>query len=209
MNVVGLFPTPLIMDNVKNDLDIKELSSIIALSADKSQLILNGENGNAFYKDTRILNAYPNLLKFLKDKVNHFLHNIYGEDTTLTITQSWLNVNPTGSYHHVHNHKNSIISGVLYIECDKDSGDFRLYKNDAACRTIGGVVNRHNTFTYDFVKFTPEKFDLYLFPSHMKHSVDENKSDTTRLSLAFNTFYVGELDNIWDSLSQLKIENAF
>ena len=37
--------------------------------------------------------------------------------TTLRITQSWLNRIEPQSYHPMHNHKNSYLSGILYIKC--------------------------------------------------------------------------------------------
>jgi uncharacterized protein (TIGR02466 family) len=206
MNVVGLFPTPLLIENIKPNLDMKEVDLLVEFSKQKENLIENIGNGNSFYKDTRILKILPNLEIQLTKKVNDFLLNIFGEhNSKLKITQSWLNINPKNSYHHMHSHKNSILSGVLYIECDENSGAFKLYKPEALCRDIGGIVNEHNPFTYDFVKFVPNKFDLYLFPSNLKHSVDTNESTTNRLSLAFNTFYIGEVDTISDSLSQLTI----
>jgi len=206
MNVVGLFPTPFYVENIKQKLDTKEIDLLVELSTQKENLIENIGNGNSFYKDTRILKSLPNLNLELTKKVNEFLSNVFGEhNSKLTITQSWLNINPTDTYHHMHSHKNSIVSGVLYIECDENSGAFKLYKPEALCRDIGGIVNEHNAFTYDFVKFVPNKFDLYLFPSNLKHSVDTNKSTTSRLSLAFNTFYIGEVDSVYDSLSQLTI----
>ena len=35
--------------------------------------------------------------------------------------------------------------------------------------------------------------ELILFPSHLEHSVPENKSDMERISLSFNTFSDGIL----------------
>ncbi len=34
------------------------------------------------------------------------------------ITQSWLNYTETNQYHHKHQHPNSLVSGVFYINCD-------------------------------------------------------------------------------------------
>ena len=36
----------------------------------------------------------------------------------LQITQSWINLNPTGSMQHGHIHANSVISGVFFLQKD-------------------------------------------------------------------------------------------
>jgi len=206
MNSLGIFPTPFVIVNLEKELDLFEVDKLIEFSKNKEELIDNSENGNAFHKNTKLIDSLPNLHSILTRRSNEFLHNVMGEQkSNLKITQSWLNINPPGSYHHLHSHKNSILSGVLYIDCMETSGEFRVYKHEALRRDIGAVVTNHNLFTYDYIKFIPNKFDLYLFPSNLKHSVEKNESDKNRLSIAFNTFYQGELDTIFDSLSQLTI----
>jgi uncharacterized protein (TIGR02466 family) len=206
MNTLGLFPTPFVIDNIEKELDIFEIEKLIEFSKNKEELIDNFENGNFFHKNTKIIDSLPKLNSILTEKTNKFLYNVMGEQkSNLKITQSWLNVNPPESYHHFHSHKNSIVSGVLYIDCMESSGEFRVYKPETLKRDIGGGVIEHNPFTYEYIKFIPNKFDLYLFPSNLKHSVEKNKSDKNRLSIAFNTFYLGELDTNFESLSKLTI----
>ena len=41
----------------------------------------------------------------------------------LKITQSWINFTKKGEYHHPHAHPNSLISGVFYVEADKDKAE--------------------------------------------------------------------------------------
>jgi hypothetical protein len=52
--------------------------------------------------------------------------------------------------------------------------------------------NFYNDRSY---RITPQEGMILLFPSYLKHQVDYNKSNDTRLSLAFNYFIKGELSS--------------
>ena len=206
MNTIGLFPTPLVTDNIREHLDQQELKQLTNLTQHAEDL-LDHNHGNKFHKNTYLLHTLPvtRLNELLTKRVNDFRADVMGESRTrLVITQSWININPPGSQHSAHRHKNSIVSGVLYINCDQNSGNVKFHNNQLLTREVGGEVDRHNPFTYEFVSFTPDQFDLYLFPSNLKHSVDINKSNINRLSLAFNTFYSGMIDD-GEELSQLTV----
>ena len=44
----------------------------------------------------------------------------------------------------------------------------------------------------------PQENMLLLFPSYMPHAVPDNIIETTRVTLAFNTFYTGSIGNDHD-----------
>jgi uncharacterized protein (TIGR02466 family) len=195
MKITPIFPTPFASENIGNIVDKFEINSILTLSKEKNNYILNsGSNMNYFHKNTYILDLSPLLKKIVLEKVNFFIRDILGEtDSSLKITQSWININPTGATHHQHSHINSIISGVLYLYVDEFTGNFLVHKNTNSV-TVGNNIEKYNDFTYEYIYFTPTNMDLYIFPSYLKHSVEENKSSKERISLSFNTFYNCELD---------------
>ena len=43
------------------------------------------------------------------------------------ITQSWLNYIDENQYHPMHYHPNSVVSGVLYLDCDKDNDRIHFF----------------------------------------------------------------------------------
>ena len=125
------------------------------------------------------------------------------------ITQAWLNVYETQASNPVHTHKNSIVSGVLYLNCLEDLPDNKtdginfLNYSRQMFADIELPVTSFTTFStsYDSSEFTANAFrlpvvtgDLVLFPSSLRHSVNLNQTtDQRRISLSFNTFVFGEL----------------
>ena len=75
----------------------------------------------------------------------------------------WINFIEHGDVNNWHNHGGHI-SGVIYIDND-----------------VGLTTNFE-----DGTKFLGKRGDIILFPSIFKHMVEENKSNKTRLTYAFN-----------------------
>ena len=87
----------------------------------------------------------------------------------------WFNVAKPGDSTGWHNHKEkATLSGVYYIKIPKKSGDifFRKKRNDLwvkwAVKSLAGK--------------------MLLFDSRLEHSVEMNKSNNIRISLAFNLY---------------------
>jgi len=197
MKVVELFPTPMMIVNVGPELDMEEITKLKLLSLDRKNLIPNGNNGNFFHKNVDLLKNYlidSNLEKTIQKYLGIFLKDIWLEkEAEIRVTGSWLNINPPNTIHHEHFHMNSILSGVLYIETDTNCGDFVVHKTKANTRQIGSFSFGENKFVEKFQTFSPKKYDLHIFPSTLEHSVSQNKSNKTRMSFSFNTFYKGEI----------------
>ena len=110
----------------------------------------------------------------------------------LKITQSWLNYTNKTQYHHKHYHHNSVISGCMYINAikDKDSIVFgkRMTGDNWQLQALEQNYFNCNEFTVNV-----GTGDVVLFPSNMLHSVPKTNHEHTRVSLAFNSFWEGEL----------------
>ena len=134
---------------------------------------------------------------FLKEKLMFFVMDyFYGFmrvelKTKIDFTESWLNKTEKGQMHHRHWHPNSILSGVLYLSTEGDTGKIRF------------VNSQYNSFEFDTVEpsiynastwaLTPEIGKVALFPSSLEHMVDTYEGNTPRISLAFNTFVKGPI----------------
>jgi uncharacterized protein (TIGR02466 family) len=198
MKIVELFPIPMLVVNIKSELDAKEIHKLKLLSLDRANLVTNGQNGNMFHKEADLLlNYLPNsqLEKTLQKYLDIFLYDVWLEkEAKVKITGSWVNINPKGTMHHKHYHSNAILSGVLYLDTDaKNNGAFQTHKPEANARQVAGYAFGANQFTEQFRNFYPENYDLYIFPSTLDHSVDYNRSEKARMSFSFNAFYYGEL----------------
>jgi len=213
MQILELFPTPVMIVNIKEEIKESEIFNIKKLSLDKKNLIPNGNNGNFFHKNVDVLkNHIPNskLEKTLNKYIDIFLKDIWLEkEAELVITSSWFNINPKHTIHHEHRHPNSILSGVLYLNTDEKSGDFVMYNSKAYSRQVSSFAFGSNKFVEKTKNYCPKLYDLVIFPSDLKHSVLPNASNYDRMSLSFNTFYNGEIymnpRNAVTSLTGLKL----
>jgi uncharacterized protein (TIGR02466 family) len=149
---------------------------------------------NLVSKETYLLNL-PTLTKlkeFVQFNLNNYWHDVMKVTTKvpIEITQSWLNFNPKGTFHHMHHHSNSIVSGVIFVQ---GKGSFLAERG----------INHFPMWdlAYDEVTlFNSEKWEveatrghLILFPSSVKHTVKENTEEEERVSVAFNTMARGPL----------------
>ena len=99
----------------------------------------------------------------------------------------------TGEFHHKHEHPNSYLSGVLYINADPEKDKIYFYKN--GYKRISLPTNNYNPFNSESWWFSVGTCDMVIFPSYLTHMVEQTESKDTRISIAFNTFlkgYIGE-----------------
>ena len=143
--------------------------------------------------------------KLLKDVVQTELDLIVRDfyeldisNVKLVVTQSWLNVNNDSDHHPMHNHPNSMLSGVIYLNTGEE---------DAIRFTDNRFNTRMSFMPVPTMSQPVEKGDIILFDSQLPHSVDVAKRKEKRVSLAFNTFVVGELGSE-DGLTFVNIENV-
>ena len=145
--------------------------------------------------------------KSLKDELMKefylFASDVMRYSNKFEITTSWFAKSITGQSSSSHNHNNCMYSAVLYLQTSENSGDI-MFKSFADKR-YNLVKNDYNL--YNSTEWGVKPFDglLVIFPSEVHHRITENKSDTTRYSLAFNLVPTGLIGNI-DTDSHMKIK---
>jgi uncharacterized protein (TIGR02466 family) len=188
MIVQSLFPTPVACFTLDQGLTPAEQQFVMSQETRQSM-------GNTMTVDVDILkNAnLARLTQFIQHSLNLYFENIYKPKTpcTVEITQSWINYTRPGEYHHRHDHPNSLLSGVYYIDVD-DAHDSIFFFN-REFRQIQIVPTEHNMFNSDSWQVPVKTNDLLIFPSSVPHMVTTTKTNKTRISLAFNTFVKGEI----------------
>ena len=177
----------------------REFTEVEKLSFDH---LLDGgsrTNGsNALSADTYILNRpeLSDIARFCNESLRAVLRYGYGasQDADIQITQSWLTYAKLGGSHHMHNHPNSVLSGILYVNTgDGDGTNFVKISN-------GDVVLRYKTiertpFNVDSERAEATPGTLVIFPSHVWHVVYNSKTEG-RMSLAFNSFINGSIGDV-------------
>lgn len=194
--IVCIFPTSIYQTSLNREFTQTELSFI-----NETKNKTKSNFGNIISKDNYILENIE--LKFIKEYLDLVLQDYFNkiiccsEKTVPYITQSWINYTEENQFHHRHNHPQSLVSGVLYINADKDNDKIKFFKNDYEFfRPEYKEFNLYNSSSWWFGVKTG---DIILFPSSLTHDVEIKKGNNTRISLAFNTFVkgvIGENDKI-------------
>jgi uncharacterized protein (TIGR02466 family) len=188
----GIFPTPVYMSKLDRDLTKKELSFI-----DKTKLDFYRNEGNITSNDNYILNqkVFSKLKEDLDLRVKDYFHKVLSTTDAVTpfITQSWLNYTETNQFHHKHQHPNSLVSGVFYVNCHEELDKIKFF-NDTY-KTIKPEIKDWNLYNSESWWFTVKTGDIILFPSSLTHMVENKEGTNTRISLAFNVFIKGTIGN--------------
>jgi hypothetical protein len=140
--IENLFPTPIYMSNIDRSFTKQELQFV-----DNQKNKCSKNEGNINTKDNYILNRkeFKNIKKFLDQCCKEYLEKIISpkNNIELYITQSWLNYTEENQYHHKHEHPNSVVSGVLYFDCNKEN-DKILFSNNKGYQQIKPEIKDFN-----------------------------------------------------------------
>lgn len=185
-----IFPTVVTKFNIEREIEEKEFN-----------FLLNQETysntGNLTSLDTNIFQnkELKEIFNFCNESINTHLQETYAPESEvcLQITQSWVNYTKSGQFHHKHKHSNSFLSGVFYVNCEEGSGNIYFYKD--VYEQISIVPKQITPANCDAVAVEVKSGDLIIFPSFLSHMVPSVTSNTTRISIAFNSFPKGLIGN--------------
>jgi uncharacterized protein (TIGR02466 family) len=204
-DIDGIFQTPIYRTQLTQDFSKKQLSFIdkMKLQSQNEQKTKNKSN-NITSSNKNILDepVFKKLKQEVELIIKDYFEKIISPSNNITpyITQSWLNYTEPGQFHHTHSHGNSLVSGVLYINCHEtlDKIKFYSYRHDP----IVPEVHTFNHFNSESWWFNVKTKEVILFPSSLSHGVDVKEGENTRISLAFNTFIKGNIGD-YNSATEL------
>ena len=127
--------------------------------------------------------------KIITQKVENYFYDCceFSEEAKPILISSWTNLHKKGDYGQPHYHENSIISFVWYPLVDDKSGTFVMYpKMNLFGNTLSFPISKNNKYNSSNLGFYPKNGDLYIFPSHMVHAVQELRHEFDRYSLSGN-----------------------
>jgi uncharacterized protein (TIGR02466 family) len=203
-NVIPLFSTPLFMTEIAPvSKEIKDYISSVPYAKHDANIKLSDEK--------HILDQ-P-ILKPLREEIfrefNHYVDDVLqidNQNITWELTTSWTTKSDPGDSSDVHNHRNSLISGVVYLETNPESGTitFNEFNNNRLFyQMLDLKFKSFNIYNSSLWAIPPQNYMMILFPSVLFHQVAKNMSGQVRHSLAFNFFPKGKLG---DYLSELEIK---
>ena len=195
----SIFPTPVYMTFLERKFSLKEEKFI--KNCDRKKNTGNFDSVDKYILENEV---FINLKKEILDIVQDYYDKVLCTSNSIKphITQSWLNFTGEKQFHHVHEHPNSYISGVLYI--DVDENEDRIYFYKSKYESIKPEVKEYNLHNSTSWFFNIKKYQVILFPSYLTHSVETKVSNNIRTSLAFNTFFTGTMGS-YEEITELKI----
>lgn len=111
------------------------------------------------------------------------------------IDRMWIQISQKNSYNNIHNHPFSYYSGVFYVKSTNSdecgSIVFHPFGDANEYQPIICLDNQHlnkNKMNTNYM-FYPIEGMLILFPSSLRHSVEENQTNTDRISIGFDIMF--------------------
>lgn len=115
------------------------------------------------------------------------------------IDRMWINISKYNDYNTEHTHPMAHFTGIFYVKCAEDCGDLCVNgysnANDSQELLYRKPEIMHEYHMYPVTYFTPKEGRLLLFPTSLAHSVRMNKSNSDRISIAFDIVFKRSLKN--------------
>lgn len=194
-----LFGKPLYINQL--DFDNKKIVSQI----DEPRQSSKQTNKMASKKALYVLNQpkFKKLKTLIMKEIQQFTKNEMKYDANFEITTSWFTETNEHESSQFHNHNNSFLSGVLYLQVNPDSGS--IVFEDFTDKRFMIRSTEYNQYNAQQFAINPQNGLIIMFPSEVWHQVNTNKSKEKRYSLAFNVIPTGVFGDV-TSDSQVNIK---
>ena len=186
----NLWPVPV----YKSEIPVREKWKVLIKGLEYERTHVNNSD---ISKDRFLLNSMPELKKEIEQHCENYVRRYLTvkDKIKFYLLNSWCNIHGPGEFSQIHCHGNSILSGVYYPIFPKNSGHIAFHKawnfKNISDQSIMLEFEEHNNITAQQYQIDIKEGNIVLFPSHIDHSVDKNKSNENRFSIAFNFFVKG------------------
>jgi uncharacterized protein (TIGR02466 family) len=190
--IENIFPTIISRGKLKEatELNKKLLDEIQSFSAeDKMGREWSKENYRGGYTSYASLSdmhhrapAFSQFEELMQPHAKEFAkaHQWQMRGLSLEMTACWMNIMPKHTYHTLHFHPHSVISGAYYVTAPKGSVSLRL-EDPRMSHFMNAPVGKS-----PYYEVSPDPGSFILFESWLRHEVPPNRSDKARVSISFN-----------------------
>jgi uncharacterized protein (TIGR02466 family) len=140
---------------------------------------------------------FKDLIKRIKQSVLRITEDFYlaKKGYKVEVVSMWLNSNQLHMNHPPHNHTNTFISGVLYLDGERNTYPplklLRPYQ-----LPILPIVDKFNEINSNIIELPSPKDEVVFFPSYLLHFVDHNLNKKPRVSISFDSLLRGTYGEI-------------
>ncbi len=181
MKKIDLYPSTVYVDSLYNKIYISECIDI-AYELFKENIKYNDCSVRNGWQSSKELYNIPHFSKLADDLLKIIKTNLLKEDVNPFISSMWLNIHEKNGFNHIHTHPGSWYSGVFYLKCSDESG--KITFTDP--RPGAEMCFYHQEIEGNLYSISPKVGDFILFPSWLPHLVEQNLSDSFRISISFN-----------------------
>ena len=186
---VNLFPVPVHQFDVNGFSEIQDELIDYAYDCKKkdSKGVSISNRGGWQSEGFEIINEDDILQLFLINCLSNFP---FIKESVKLRGYAWININKPGDYNINHVHPTNHLSGVLWIKTPKNCGDI-IFDSPYEFQAYQEIESYSNEFKDSFnidhnYYFNPTEGRMIVFPAHLSHHVQENKSSEDRISVSFN-----------------------
>ena len=141
--------------------------------------------------DTKGLNK---LKKFMVQQAEDYTKNVLQIKDKIYLTQSWSTLGKFNATHHIHNHPNTFISVVYYVQCEKGFLVFDVRRSILQENlNLEYTVDKYNIYNSQAWDLPVETGQIVLFPGHIFHMPRPNLSSKPKILIGANFFIKGAL----------------
>lgn len=195
MAIKHLFATPLYDADLGDDALLAALAHSIRMLAedDAAGRRWSADKGYKGYTSYASLNdlprrdpAFDDLKRVLTRHAAAFAKEL-AWDVKPKLDSLWVNLLKGGGHHSAHIHPHSILSGTLYVEVPKGSGDIR-YEDPRAGLMMAAPVRRTDApeQLQPYARVSPRPGLILMWESWLRHEVMPGTGKGERLSISFN-----------------------
>ena len=188
--IIPIFPAAIYRIN------LRKLSAPERTAFDTNTVTNISRQGNQTSVNSSLLDdtVFGELKNIFMEHVHNYAKEVIKTDCQFYMTNSWKNQNKKGQPHDLHNHRNSVISGVYYVNVANSENSI-CFNRLTAPFFMEFNCNERTPFNSIEWCIPVEDAMLILFPSSLYHSVPTNTTNNERLSISFNTFIKGNFNN--------------
>lgn len=185
--VESIFPTA-IGRTVLDEMDITSLNRV--KKYEYRQLDNDFNSSASMSVRLNVLDDFPDIKKYILSVFNDYIKNVYKYENEFIMSTSWSTRVKPNITTTTHNHKNSMFSGVLYLESKNISPI--LFEPIPSPSFFSIIPTEFNIINSESWVVKPSSWEILFFPSHIKHNICKNESDEDRFSIAMNFLPIGK-----------------
>ena len=146
-------------------------------------------DSNFFMADEKFQPLFSWFAEKIKEYKTHIDYDM-SKRHDIILNSFWFNINRRFNYNISHHHPNCTLSAVLWIKASKDSGAL-CFESPHEYAQYSSMYLQKQDFVDKYLacpsyKIVSKEGTMVIFPSHLRHYVEDNLSNEDRISLAVN-----------------------